>query len=204
MDQKEHWDKVYGTKAPDMVSWYAPHLETSLGLIHQAATHKDSTIIDVGGGESTLVDDLIKEGYRNISLLDISKKAIEVTKKRLGSSSRLVNWYCSDIRTVTLPQNYYEVWHDRAVFHFLTQEEDRRRYVEQVLHSVKSGGYVIISTFGPDGPKRCSGLNVVRYDAEKLHSEFGKSFSLIGSLLEEHKTPMHTAQQFLYCFCRVS
>ena len=203
MSSKDFWEKVYGTKAPDSVSWYTPHLETSLNLIHQAATSKDSTIIDIGGGEATLVDDLITEGYKDISVLDISQKAIDVARDRLGKPSEKVRWYCTDITKATLPQNYFDVWHDRAVFHFLTRGEDRIKYVEQVMRSVKHGGYVIMSTFGPEGPEKCSGLDVVRYDPENLHNQFGKTFQLINSSTELHKTPMGTTQQFLYCFCRM-
>ena len=203
MDSKAYWEKVYGAKAPDAVSWYAPHLETSLNLIHQAAQDKSAAIIDIGGGEATLVDDLIFEGCNDISVLDISQKAIDVARARLGKRADQVHWYCADITQATLPQNYFEVWHDRAVFHFLTQEEQRVRYVEQVMKSVKHGGHVIISTFGPEGPEKCSGLDVVRYDPENLHGQFGKTFRLIDSSTEIHQTPMGTTQQFLYCFCRM-
>jgi 2-polyprenyl-3-methyl-5-hydroxy-6-metoxy-1,4-benzoquinol methylase len=203
MDKKAHWEQVYGSKAPDAVSWYAPHLETSLKLIHQAEVNKNAAIIDIGGGESTLVDDLITEGYQNISVLDISQKAIDVSKERIGNSANKVDWHCSDITQATLPQNYFDVWHDRAVFHFLTEEAQRVKYVQQVKRSVKHGGCVIMSTFGPEGPEQCSGLDVVRYDTENLHEQFGKSFKLIGSFKEIHKTPMGTTQQFLYCFCRM-
>lgn len=203
MDNKEHWEKVYGSKAPDAVSWYAPHLETSLNLIRQAAHDKSAAIIDIGGGEATLVDDLLAEGYIDLTVLDISQKAIDVARNRVGKLASKVHWYCADITQATLPQNYFDIWHDRAVFHFLTQEQDRVKYVEQVMHSVKHGGYVIMSTFGPDGPEKCSGLNVVRYDADNLHSQFGKSFKLINSSTEIHKTPMGTNQQFLYCFCKM-
>ncbi|MEY4482539.1 MAG: hypothetical protein RIQ84_1701 [Pseudomonadota bacterium] len=203
MDKKEHWEKVYGTNAPNSVSWYAPHLQTSLNLIHQATSHKDSAIIDIGGGEATLVDDLISEGYQDISVLDISQKAIDVAIGRIGKLADKVHWYCADITQATLPQKYFDVWHDRAVFHFLIQEDDRRKYVEQVMRSVKHGGYVIMSTFGPEGPEKCSGLDVVRYDSQNLHGQFGKTFKLINSSTELHKTPIGTTQQFLYCFCRM-
>ena len=203
MDNKEYWEKVYDTKAPDAVSWYAPHLETSLNLVHQATSNKDSAIIDIGGGEATLVDDLIARGYRDISVLDISQKAIDVARSRIGKPADKVRWYCTDITKATLPQNYFDVWHDRAVFHFLTQEYDRKKYVDQVMRTVKHGGYVIMSTFGPEGPEKCSGLDVVRYDPEHLHGQFGKSFKMINSSTEIHKTPMGTTQQFLYCFCRM-
>jgi len=203
MDNKAHWEKVYTTKAPDAVSWFAPHLETSLKLIHQATRDKHAALIDIGGGEATLVDDLLADGYQDISVLDISQKAIDVSKIRLGEKANQVNWYCADITDVALPQNHFDVWHDRAVFHFLTHDAQRLKYVEQVMRSVKHGGHVIISTFGPEGPEKCSGLDVVRYDATSLHNQFGKTFRLIDSSTEIHQTPMGTAQQFLYCFCRM-
>lgn len=203
MDNKAHWEKVYGTKAPESVSWYTPHLETSLNLIQKAASSKASAIIDIGGGEATLVDDLLSKGYTNISVLDISQKAIDVARERIAELADKVHWYCADITTATLPQNYFDVWHDRAVFHFLTEESQRVKYIEQVMRSVKHGGYVIMSTFGLEGPEKCSGLDVVRYDAENLHGQFGKKFKLINSSTEIHNTPMGTTQQFLYCFCRM-
>ena len=201
--QKSHWEKVYQTKAPDAVSWYTPHLDTSLKLIQRATQDKNAAIIDVGGGEATLVDDLVAGGYERISVLDISQTAIDVARKRLGTAGAHVAWYCSDITSATLPEAYFDVWHDRAVFHFLTQEQDRVNYVRQVMRSVKHGGHVIISTFGPEGPEKCSELDVVRYDANGLHDEFGRSFQLIESSTEVHKTPFGTTQQFLYCFCRM-
>ncbi len=203
MESKAHWEKVYQTKAPDAVSWFAPHLETSLKLIEKAIPDKESTIIDVGGGEATLVDDLLARGYQNISVLDISQTAIDVAKNRIGEAEKYIQWYCADITSAKLPESYFDVWHDRAVFHFLTEETQRMRYVEQVMRSVKHGGSVIISTFGPEGPEKCSGLDVVRYDSENLHGQFGKTFKLINSTTELHQTPMGTTQQFLYCFCRM-
>ena len=203
MDKKDHWEKVYGTKSPDAVSWFAPHLETSLNLIHEATQDKAASIIDIGGGEATLVDDLLVEGFADLSVLDISQRAIDVARGRIGKNADKVHWYCADITQATLPQNYFDVWHDRAVFHFLTDAAQREIYVEQVMRSVKHGGHVIISTFGPEGPEKCSGLDVVRYDSERLHGQFGKTFRLLNSTTEIHKTPMGTTQQFLYCFCRM-
>ncbi|QWD59525.1 class I SAM-dependent methyltransferase [Polynucleobacter sp. MWH-UH35A] len=203
MDEKDHWEKVYGTKSPDAVSWFAPHLETSLNLIYEATQNKTASIIDVGGGEATLVDDLLLDGFTDLSVLDISQRAIDVARGRIGKNANNVHWYCADITKATLPQNYFDVWHDRAVFHFLTDAAQREIYVEQVMLSVKHGGHVIISTFGPEGPEQCSGLDVVRYDAERLHGQFGKTFKLLNSTTEIHKTPMGTTQQFLYCFCRM-
>ena len=176
MNNKEHWEKVYGTHAQDAVSWYAPHLETSLNLIYQAAADNDAAIIDIGGGEATLVDDLLCEGYRDVSILDISQHAIDVARDRIGENANKVHWYCADITQATLPQNYFDIWHVRAVFHFLTEDAQRVRYVEQVMRSVKHGGHVIMATFGPEGPEQCSGLDVVRYDAEHLHGQF-RNFS---------------------------
>jgi 2-polyprenyl-3-methyl-5-hydroxy-6-metoxy-1,4-benzoquinol methylase len=203
MESKSHWEQVYQSKAPETVSWYAPHLETSIKLIQQATTDKQAAIIDVGGGEATLVDDLLDHGYHRMSVLDISQTAIDVARKRLGINGANVAWYCSDITSATLPESYFDVWHDRAVFHFLTNENDRKKYIRQVMRSVKHGGYVIISTFGPEGPDKCSGLDVVKYNADSLHTEFGKNFQLIESSTEIHHTPFGTTQQFLYCYCRM-
>src|SRR6266571_2142102 len=203
MDTKTHWEKVYTTKAPDAVSWYRPHLETSLALIMRAADARTASIIDIGGGESTLVDDLLTRGYRNITVLDVSQTAIDVTKRRLGPASERISWLVCDIVKAELLPNAYEIWHDRAVFHFLTHVDDRMAYVRQVANAVKPGGHVLVGTFGPEGPTKCSGLDVVRYDAESLHKEFGVRFRLLGSSKELHRTPFDTVQQFLYCFCRV-
>ena len=202
MDAQVHWEKVYSEKAPNAVSWYRPHLETSLSLIERVSS-KSSAIIDVGGGESTLIDDLLSHGYENVTVLDISQIAVETNKKRLGSASERVRWLVADITKAKLSRSAYDVWHDRAVFHFLTAPTDRRAYVRQAAHAVKSGGYVIVSTFGPEGPTKCSGLDVVRYDAESLHREFGLPFRLLESTKELHQTPFGTIQQFLYCSCRI-
>jgi 2-polyprenyl-3-methyl-5-hydroxy-6-metoxy-1,4-benzoquinol methylase len=203
MDSKTHWEKVYTTKAPEQVSWYRPHLETSIALIEQSVISRDAPIIDVGGGESTLVDDLLARGFQNVTVLDVSQVAIETTKKRLGQVADRVHWLTADVTQVELQPRAYDVWHDRAVFHFLTRSEQRSAYVRQVALSVKPGGYVIISAFGPEGPTKCSGLDVVRYDADSLHDEFGARFRLVESSKELHETPFGTTQQFLYCYCRV-
>jgi SAM-dependent methyltransferase len=203
MGEKSHWDKVYRTKAPDAVSWYRAHLERSLALIERAAPDLSAAIIDVGGGESTLVDDLLARGYRNLSVLDISPTAIDVARARVGEAGRQVTWLVADVTEATLPMQAYDVWHDRAVFHFLTAPDQRAAYVRQVARSVKLGGHVIVATFGPEGPTKCSGLDVVRYDAGSLHGEFGAHFRLIESATELHQTPFGTTQQFLYCFCKI-
>ena len=203
MDAEMHWETIYRTKAPDAVSWYRPHLEISLGLIERAAASRSAAIIDVGGGESTLVDDLVRRGFHDLTVLDISPTALDATKKRVGQSGERVRWIAADVTRVSLPSHSFDVWHDRAVFHFLTVEEDRAAYVRNVLHAMQPGGFVIVSTFGPEGPTRCSGLQVVRYDAEALHEQFGSGFRLVESSNELHYTPWGATQQFLYCYCRV-
>jgi SAM-dependent methyltransferase len=204
VDPKAHWEKVYRTKQPNEVSWYRPHLEVSLQLIEEAAPNRDGQIIDVGGGESTLVDDLLIRGYRNLSVLDVSLTALDVAKERLGDRANRVNWLCGDITTFAFTLHQYNVWHDRAVFHFLTESKERAAYVRQVARAVKPGGHVIVATFGPEGPTQCSGLNVVRYDPTSLHSEFGTSFQLIKHVTELHQTPAGSIQQFTYCYCNLS
>jgi SAM-dependent methyltransferase len=203
MNLETHWEKIYREKSPEAVSWYRAHLEASLRLIEQAAPQRDASIIDVGGGESTLVDDLLTHAYRNITVLDVSQTAIEVTKGRLGPAAERVQWVAGDITKTDLAPGAYDVWHDRAVFHFLTAVEQRVAYVRQVGRAVKAGGHALVSTFGPEGPTKCSGLEVVRYDADALHAEFGVRFRLLDSFKELHHTPFGTTQQFLYCLCRV-
>jgi len=203
MDPREHWDKIYSTRLPEYLSWHRAHLETSLSLIERAAPERDASIIDVGGGESTLVDDLLALGYENLTVLDISKTALEIARLRLNERAGTTRWIADDITTADLPRNAYDVWHDRAVFHFLATAGQRLAYVRQTLRAVKPGGHVIVSTFGPEGPEKCSGLDVVRYDADALHGEFGVSFRLVESSKELHQTPFGTTQQFLYCYCRI-
>jgi len=199
MNARDHWEKIYTDKAPNAVSWYRPHLEKSLELIEQWAPGKSASIIDVGGGESTLADDLVARGYENVTVLDISQAAIDVSRKRLGAASQRVFWLAADITRVELGIAAYDVWHDRAVFHFLIAASDREAYVSQVLRAVRRGGHVIVSTFAPEGPMKCSGLDVMRYDADSLRMEFGERFRLIESFTELHDTPFGTVQQFLYC-----
>jgi 2-polyprenyl-3-methyl-5-hydroxy-6-metoxy-1,4-benzoquinol methylase len=203
MDAKTHWEKVYTTRAPETVSWYRAHLETSIALIERAAHSRSASIIDIGAGESTLVDDLLSKGYEHITVLDVSQTALDVTKKRLGPLAAQINWIVADITQVGLEPLAYDVWHDRAVFHFLTSIEQRAAYVRNVMKAVKRGGHVIVSTFGPEGPTQCSGLEVMRYDAKSLHNEFGVRFRLVESSNELHNTPFGTTQQFLYCYCKV-
>lgn len=203
MNVQMHWEKIYTEKAPDAVSWYAPHLNTSYALIERTSVPRTGAIIDVGGGESTLVDDLLAHGYSNITVLDISQTAMDACMERLGRISQKVRWLTADITRVDLDPHAFDVWHDRAVFHFLTAQGDRTAYVRRVIRAVKPGGYVIVSTFGPQGPTKCSGLEVVRYDAESLHDEFGTRFRLLESFTQLHHTPFGTLQQFLYCWCKL-
>jgi len=150
-----------------------------------------------------LVDDLLEHGYENVTVLDISETALELAKTRLGPAGKKIEWLLADVAHAVLPAHAYDVWHDRAVFHFLTAAEDRVGYVQNVMHAVKRGGHVIVSTFGPEGPSKCSGLEVVRYDAQSLHDQFGTRFRLVESAKEMHQTPFGGTQQFLYCYCRV-
>jgi len=203
MYAEAHWNKVFSTKAPDAVSWYRPHLEVSLDLIERRVPAKSGSIIDVGAGESTLVDDLLARGCREITILDVSKTAIEITRDRLGPAAEQVSWIVGDITQISLPVRSFDVWHDRAVFHFLVDPEQRKRYVQAALNAVRPGGHVIVSAFGPEGPTKCSGLDVMRYDAEALHGEFGRRFRIEETSEESHRTPWGTAQQFVYCCCRV-
>jgi len=204
MDPESHWENVYGTKAPDEVSWFRLHLDTSLALIERAGVNLSSSIIDVGGGESTLIDDLLIWGYSNLTVLDISETALEVTRSRLGEAAQKVHWIIADITHANLPPRSFDVWHDRAVFHFLTTREQRLAYVESVSSAVRPGGHVIVGTFGPEVPTRCSGLDAMRYDTDALHKEFGARFHLLESRKELHQTPFGTMQQFLYCYCVLS
>ncbi|MGH8107280.1 MAG: class I SAM-dependent methyltransferase [Arenimonas sp.] len=202
MQSKDHWERVYTTKSTDAVSWFQEHAENSLRLIHETGVALDAGIIDIGGGASTLVDDLLARGYSNLSVLDLSAAAMQATQKRLGVQAKQVKWLEADITQMKLPIHAFDVWHDRAVFHFLTSPEDRHAYVHAVLRAVKPGGHVIVATFAEDGPLQCSGLPVQRYNKDELHAEFGDVFTLIQHSKESHHTPFGTVQQFTYCYCR--
>lgn len=198
LDNRTHWDGVYTRVAHDAVSWYRPHLETSLRLIRSVAG-PETPIIDVGGGHSTLVDDLAELGYRHITVLDVSAVAIGRSQERLGEAAKQVTWLAGDVLSVPLPEKHYEVWHDRAVFHFLREPEQRRRYGQQMQRALRPGGHLIMATFGPQGPLKCSGLEVCRYDDAALSAELGPQFQLVESLIEMHQTPSGGQQQFQYC-----
>jgi len=202
MDTKTHWEHIYETKAPTTVSWYQEHAQYSLQFIQNTNVQKTGHIIDIGGGASTLVDDLLKTGFQRISVLDVSRTALQVARQRLNTRAPDVNWIEADITQADLPRETFDLWHDRAVFHFLTDPVDRQHYIDTVRHSVRKAGHVIVATFAPDGPDHCSGLEVVRYSPESLHEEFGAGFEIVDSTHETHHTPFGTEQKFIYCYCR--
>jgi ubiquinone/menaquinone biosynthesis C-methylase UbiE len=201
MEMKSHWEQVYQSKPVDSVSWYQPHALRSLELIRRVAPDLDASILDVGGGASTLVDDLLDAGMTRVGVLDISAAALQVARQRLGARAGRVQWIEGDITSVELAPASVDVWHDRAVFHFLTEPEDRAAYVRQVRRAVRPGGNVIVAAFSPDGPPRCSGLPVVRYAAGALHAQFGDAFELVRHEVEDHRTPAGAVQHFVYCLC---
>jgi SAM-dependent methyltransferase len=202
MNTKEYWEGVYRSKGETEVSWFQEHARLSLKLIRDMDVAADAAIVDVGGGASTFVDDLLRDGYRRITVLDLSGAALAAAHARLGAMAERVQWLEADILHAELPEHDYDVWHDRAVFHFLTRVEDRRAYVQQVLRAVRPGGLVIVATFAEDGPTHCSGLPVMRYAPPELHAEFGEPFYPLGHERESHQTPSGKAQKFVYCFCR--
>ena len=203
VESKEHWEQVYTTKAADSVSWFQERADSSLRLLQRTGASLSASIIDVGGGASTLIDDLLSNGYTNLTVLDISAQALSVAKNRLGSRASNIHWIEANITKTSLPAHSFDIWHDRAVFHFLTSAGDRAAYIQAVLKAVKPGGHVIIATFAEDGPTQCSGLPVMRYSAEDLRSEFGESFLLLHHEKELHHTPSGQIQQFVYCHFRI-
>ena len=197
-----HWERVYRTRQSNEVSWYRPHLERSLAFIEAAVPHRDARILDAGGGASTLVDDLLARRYRHVGVLDLSQAALEVCRVRLGDAARDVAWLHGDVRTLALEAGSIDLWHDRAVFHFLIEEADRAAYVRRVVQTLKPGGHLVVATFALDGPARCSGLPVVRYDADSLQQVFGPEFRLEGQANDAHTTPSGNIQSFFYCHFR--
>lgn len=194
-----HWDAVYSANDPSLVSWFQACPEISLKLISESGISAGEEIIDVGGGTSVLADYLLEAGYSRITVLDISSRAIEISKKRLGSRASLVSWKTGDLLTASLDRHRYGLWHDRAVFHFLIDPADRRRYGEQLRHALRPRGHAIIATFADDGPPRCSGLEVCRYSSEGLAAELGSGFLFLGHRFEDHRTPNGSVQKFVYC-----
>lgn len=199
MERKSHWENVYQQVDCSRVSWFRPHLELSLQLIDSIALPHSAQIIDIGGGCSTLVDDLLGRGFTKITVLDISSHAIQLAKQRLGDRSQHVTWIEADITTAQLSEKRYDLWHDRAVFHFLTAPEDRKAYVLTAQRALKPGAHMIIATFSPEAPPKCSGLDVVRYTSSSLSREFADNFELVEALEQEHRTPSGVRQPYIYC-----
>jgi ubiquinone/menaquinone biosynthesis C-methylase UbiE len=193
--RKQHWEQVYTNKSALAVSWYQAEPQRSLELIHHSGLDQDAPIIDVGGGASLLVDRLQAEGYRRLAVLDISGAALGVARQRLGTHAANIEWYEADVTQFNAPHPF-SLWHDRAVFHFLTAVEDRQRYVEVLKRTLVSGGHVIIAAFALGGPTRCSGLEIVQYDAAKLMAELGQDFHLEEQQTENHLTPAGKEQLF--------
>jgi SAM-dependent methyltransferase len=198
-ERRQHWDRVYRTRAADQVGWFKPHLGTSLDWIERLGLPPDAPIIDIGGGASTLVDDLVAAGYGDITVLDISAAAIKAARERVDETSAVVAWLRADVTEVKLPVERYRLWHDRAVFHFLTDSGDRRRYRDALLSALAPDGHAIIATFSPEAPPKCSGLPVRRYTAESLADELGPGLELVDHVDELHVTPGGVQQQFVYC-----
>jgi SAM-dependent methyltransferase len=202
MGRKEHWEGVYSSKPSERLGWFKPRLQTSLEWITTLGPDPDTPIIDVGGGASTLIDDLLDIGYSSITVLDIAEPALDLLKTRLGEKDSVVDWLCGDITNIDLPENAFELWHDRAVFHFLTEAEDRERYRGNLCRALRPGGHMIIGTFAPEAPPKCSGLPVQRYDVDLLRDTLGEEFELQRHQKEMHVTPGGVEQMYLYCAFR--
>jgi SAM-dependent methyltransferase len=193
----EHWQKVYTSKGENELSWFQENPAPSLELIGRAGANPASAIIDIGGGASRLVDALIERGFRSIAVLDLSEAALATARARLGGSAGHVQWFASDVTTWEPPQSF-DIWHDRAAFHFLTGARDRAAYVSRLRQALKPGGHAIIATFALDGPERCSGLPVMRYDAASLAQTLGDGFAFVESQNHQHATPWHSVQRFQF------
>lgn len=201
--RRDHWEHVYRSRQPHEMSWFQREAELSLELIDRVAPDRASRILDVGGGASRLADGLLEAGYRRLTVLDISPLALEHARQRLGLRAALVEWREADVLEAELAPDAVDVWHDRAVFHFLTEPADRGRYVGRARRTIRPGGHLLVATFAHDGPPSCSGLPVARYTAESLQREFGAGFTLVESVREEHATPHGAWQAFIYCVMQV-
>ena len=202
MDSKAHWEHLYRTKGPDQMSWFESEASLSVSLVQRVAPSRAESIIDVGAGSATFVDGLLSAGYHRITVLDLAAAALTQAKDRLQDRANAVNWCEADILTAQLPAKAFDIWHDRAVFHFLTKQSDRRTYIMQVRRTLRPGGFAIVATFAADGPTRCSGLEVARYSPDSLYAEFGADFQLHMSERQTHFTPWGSSQAFTYCVCR--
>jgi 2-polyprenyl-3-methyl-5-hydroxy-6-metoxy-1,4-benzoquinol methylase len=198
MDIRHHWETVFATKNEDEVSWFQPYPKTSMGFVDLFNLPPDANIIDIGGGDSHFVDALLEGGYKNIWVLDISANAIERAKKRLGKDAAKVHWVVSDV-TEFEPEVQFDLWHDRAAFHFLTNEERIYQYVSLAEESIKENGYLVLGTFSEDGPKKCSGLEIRQYSEASMSARFEVGFERIKCIKEDHITPLNTVQNFLFC-----
>lgn len=196
-DRTTHWQNVYATKGEAEVSWFQASPAISLEMIRAASPDRVAAIIDIGGGASRLVDALLQDGYRNVAVLDLSANALDAAKVRIGGAASTVDWIVADA-TTWRPAKTWDVWHDRAAFHFLTDPLDRAAYVERLRSAVAPGGHVIIATFAPDGPEKCSGLPVQRHDSASLSAELGPEFDLVETRSETHRTPWHSTQAFQF------
>lgn len=200
--RQSHWQRVYTNKQPTGVSWYQPVPKKSLQLIRKTGIAASAPILDVGGGDSTLVDHLLSENYADVTVLDVSGKSLERSRARLGDPADDVHWIESDVTTFEASRRY-SLWHDRAVFHFLTDPAERSLYIDSVVRTLAPGGHLLLATFGPEGPEQCSGLPVQRYDVETLKGLLEGRFDLAGHELDLHVTPTGSSQQFLYTWWRM-
>ncbi|MFD1314471.1 class I SAM-dependent methyltransferase [Namhaeicola litoreus] len=197
-NRKAHWENIYHTKHLEEVSWYQPKPETSLQLLQNLEISKDAKIIDIGGGDSFLVDHLLEMGFRDLTILDISEKAIERAKKRLGEKANKINWIVSDILDFEPTQNF-DFWHDRAAFHFLTEQNEIEKYVRIADEAMSKNGKILIATFSEDGPKKCSGIEIRQYTNTSLEATFSQHFKKITCVKHDHKTPSQNIQNFIFC-----
>ena len=199
--RQAHWEGVYSKKGEHEVSWFQEHPEPSLDLIADVGATSASAVIDIGGGASRLADHLLGRGFRDVTVLDLSEAALEAAKARLGTRARQVHWIVADV-TAWDPPRAYDIWHDRAAFHFLTEDGDRAAYIERLERGLKLGGHAIVATFALDGPERCSGLPVVRYDAASLGETLGRAFQLVDARRQAHATPWGSEQSFQFSVFR--
>lgn len=197
-NRKQHWETIYQTKAFEEVSWYQPTPKTSLALIETLQLPKDAPIIDIGGGDSFLVDYLLDLGYNQITVLDISEAALQRAQQRLGERAHAVQWICADVTQFEPPQEY-AVWHDRAAFHFLTEDREVQRYIKTAGLAIASGGHLLLATFSDEGPKKCSGIDIRQYNAARLEQLFATQFEPEETFTEDHPTPSGNTQNFVFC-----
>ena len=198
LSEQHHWDKVYNTKAEDEVSWFQPYPKMSMEFVELFNLPLNANIIDIGGGDSHFVDALLDKGYQNIWVLDISTKAIERSKLRLGKRAKMVQWIVSDV-TAFKPEVQFDFWHDRAAFHFLTTEDKIYKYVSIAEDAIKNNGYLVLGTFSENGPEKCSGLNIKQYSEASMSARFEVGFDRIKCIQEDHITPFNAVQNFLFC-----